>query len=172
MLGIVAVSYEVFIDGTRIGAAGNVGGASQPFNRPHSFSIPAGVLRPGKPVTIALRVWNPQLGWNVGWELPDSGPYMLTNSWHAKDASANWSRISTALTPAAVMAVAQVFLAIFTLSFWLALSRGRELLWLGGYLLFLGVCAGNSKPQNVLNTSARAATDVIDSAGLRRETAR
>lgn len=52
-------AYEVYLNGAKIGAFGDLNGWPLTYlGQPQLFSIPSAMLRGGQPVTIALRFWN------------------------------------------------------------------------------------------------------------------
>jgi len=81
-LGTLADSYEIWCDGVRIGDTGGFSDADLHFARPRTFAVPPGLLQPGRPYTVAIRMFSGpipgprprQLG-----TLDDPGPYVLTD---------------------------------------------------------------------------------------------
>lgn len=52
-------AYEVYVNGSKIGAFGDLNGWHLTYaGQPKLFSIPAATLEDGQPITLALRFWN------------------------------------------------------------------------------------------------------------------
>lgn len=82
--GLVSESYEIYANGVPIGGAGDFEQARRKFFRPRSFTLPPEVFRPGAPLVIGLRIWNPGLSWGAMTSgVRDRGPYWITDSEHA-----------------------------------------------------------------------------------------
>jgi len=57
-LGTLADSYEIWCNGVRIGDTGGFSDGDVHFARPRTFAVPAGLLQPGRPFTIAIRMFS------------------------------------------------------------------------------------------------------------------
>src|SRR5579862_3428636 len=55
-IGLVAESYELYVNGSRIGDTGDFGRSEVGFFQPRSFAVPDGLIRAGSPVVIGLRI--------------------------------------------------------------------------------------------------------------------
>jgi len=53
-LGTLADGYEIWCNGVRIGDTGGFSDADLHFARPRTFTVPPGLLQPGRPFTVAL----------------------------------------------------------------------------------------------------------------------
>jgi hypothetical protein len=78
-VGLVAESYEIYVNGVRIGDTGDFGKPEVGFFQPRSFRVPSEAVTPGRTFVIALRIWNPgaRRG-SLTNGLRDRGPYWIT----------------------------------------------------------------------------------------------
>jgi len=82
-LGTLAEGYEIWCNGVRIGDTGGFADGNLHFARPRTFAVPAGLLKPGQPLTLALRVFCSHMSAPPRPRqlsaLSDPGPYVLTD---------------------------------------------------------------------------------------------
>lgn len=140
-VGLVSESYEVYVNGLRVGGTGDFGNSEVRFFEPRTFPLPEGVLRPGVPTTIALRIWNTDASWgSLTAGLRDQGPYWITTREHAAaEIHAARTELRLALTPAWVAALGQCGIALCLLLLWITERERRELLYFAMYLIAAGL---------------------------------
>ncbi|HLK65744.1 MAG TPA: SpoIIE family protein phosphatase [Bryobacteraceae bacterium] len=140
-LGSVSEVYEVFVNGKRIAARGEQKLSQSFIVRPESFSLPAGIMRPGEKLTVALRVWRPlyiptESFQSVG-GIPDEGPYLLTSAAlrpFGAAAIAMQKRERIAVTTL-LSGAGSLLIAILLLLAWVMERERTELLLAIGFLL-------------------------------------
>jgi len=140
-LGSVSEVYEVFVNGKRIAARGEQKLSQSFVARPESFSVPAGVVRPGEKLTLALRVWRPLYTSTKSFRnidgIPDEGPYRLTSAALrpiGSAAIAMQKRERIAVTTL-LSGAAGLLIAILLFLAWLMERERTELLLAIGFLL-------------------------------------
>ncbi len=140
-LGLLAESYQVFANGAKIGDTGDFRAADVRFFAPRSFELPSDVIRPGSPLVIALRIWNPHTSWgSLTNGLQDRGPYWITTAEHASAAvDAARKGVRLALTPAFVVIAGECGIGVCLMLLWFAERDRRELLYFAAYLILTGV---------------------------------
>jgi serine phosphatase RsbU (regulator of sigma subunit) len=140
-IGLVAESYELYVNGSRIGDTGDFGQREVGFFRPRSFAIPAGLIRAESPVVICLRIWNIGASWgSLTAGLRDHGPYWITTPEHAAaeiDSATKELRLD--LTPAWLVSAGECSIAVCLLLLWVAERERRELLYFAIYLFGTGL---------------------------------
>ena len=87
-LGTFAETYEVYVNGRKVGELGHIGELHRDtyLPRPSTMPIPDGLASPGRPLTLALRQERiSEAGPRTRRlrALPDPGPYLLTYAWNA-----------------------------------------------------------------------------------------
>lgn len=83
-VGLVSESYEVYVNGVRVGGTGDFGAPEVRFFQPREFRLPDGLLTRGGSLLIALRIWNRNVLWgSVSYGVKDQGPYWITGMAHA-----------------------------------------------------------------------------------------
>ncbi len=140
-LGALQDVYEVYINGRRVGATGSFENFSDArIPRPLTFDIPAGVVRDGGSLLVALRVRGALYHAPV-WSLPDAGPYVLSYRAQApvlagrQQLSERWIAISPTLVLGAISCV----LGVLSLLGWLGERERRELLWFSSVSFSWGI---------------------------------
>lgn len=140
-VGLVSESYEIYVNGVRIGDTGDFGKPEIGFFRPRSFRVPPEAVTSAPALTIALRIWNPGASWgSLTSGLRDGGPYWITTSEHANaeiDAARKGMRL--ALTPALIVICGQCGIGMCLLLLWFAERERRELLFFAVYLCATGL---------------------------------
>ena len=82
-LGTLQDVYEVYVNGTKIGATGDFRSfADAQIPRPRTFDLPATAVQGSGPLLIAVHI-RAVLFYHPFWRLPDNGPYLLTDRNHA-----------------------------------------------------------------------------------------
>jgi len=140
-VGLVAESYEVYVNSVRIGDTGDFGKKEIRFFQPRAFRVPDEVIKPGVPVVIALRIWNTGARWgSLTYGLQDRGPYWITSAEHAA-AAVDGARkdLRLALVPAWIVVAGECGIGICLLLLWLAERDLRELLYFSIYLIATGL---------------------------------
>lgn len=138
-LGTFAETYEVFSNGVRIGGPASTDPTQVRSARPRTLPIPAGLLEPGQPVVLAIRITRLS---NAGpfprqlRALPDRGPYLLTS---ARATSSDASELGGLLRERLaafgfVTAALRALLFLFLLTAWITEPRLRNLLVLATLL--------------------------------------
>jgi serine phosphatase RsbU (regulator of sigma subunit) len=140
-IGLVAESYEVYINGTRIGDTGDFGQHEVNFFQPRSFPTPAGLIQARTPLVICLRIWNVGTSWgSLTAGLRDEGPYWITTPEHAVALiDATRKELRLALTPAWLVSAGECSIALCLLLLWIAERERRELLYFAIYLIATGL---------------------------------
>ncbi len=135
-LGIVGVSYDVYLNGVKIGQAGIPGDTDPPFHLPQAFPIPPGLLRPGTPAVLALRVFNPVVSWTLIGSVADTGPYRLTDPDASRDlVQLHRLSLQRAGTPFVILATVQGAMFILIAIFWNSMRQRKDVLCFGLFLL-------------------------------------
>jgi sigma-B regulation protein RsbU (phosphoserine phosphatase) len=140
-LGTFAEVYEVYFNGTRIGSTGAFELSETRIARPRTFVVPAGLAVPGRPATIALRIWWKGLlgpAPRALGTLRDEGPYLLTYPRNApRDAAGiTMLRREKLVTFWFVTCAVEALLALLLLAVW-TMDRERRELWGLGFFLML-----------------------------------
>jgi serine phosphatase RsbU (regulator of sigma subunit) len=139
-IGLVAESYEVYANGSRIGDTGDFGKPDVHFFQPRSFPLPPDAVKPGAPIVIALRIWNTRAAWgSLTNGLSDRGPYWITTAEHANaeiDSARKGMRL--ALTPAGIVIAGECGIGLCLVLLWIAERDRRELLYFAVYLIATG----------------------------------
>lgn len=130
-LGAFSETYELFVNGVKVGGAGGFTRATTQLARPRTFDLPSWE---GERVSIAIRVWLHAFPGSIQWRrVIDTGPYVITGVSNAPRQEASHSiqarRLrseSSLIQTAAVFALSLILLLLY------ANQRSRtELLWLG-----------------------------------------
>lgn len=138
-LGTFAEIYEVFYNGVSVGGPSSTDPTQVRSARPRTLTIPAGLLAPGQPVELAIRITRLS---NAGpfprqiRALPDRGPYLLTSTRAApKDAAELGGLLRERLVAFGfVTAALRAMLFLFLLAAWITEPRQRSLLALATLL--------------------------------------
>jgi serine phosphatase RsbU (regulator of sigma subunit) len=140
-VGLVAESYEIYLNGLLVGDTGDFGKPEVRFFQPRSFRVPSEAITSGRTVVISLRIWNPGATWgSLTNGLRDRGPYWITTSEHANaeiDAARKGLRL--ALTPALIVFAGECGIGLCLLLLWFAERDRRELLFFAVYLIATGL---------------------------------
>jgi sigma-B regulation protein RsbU (phosphoserine phosphatase) len=136
-LGTINEIYEVYLNGTKIGASGEFSIQAKQIARPRSFPIPQAVAAAGNPIVIAVRVWNYRGIGSITWEIFADGPYLIT---YPSGVDPNWGQASInkrslRQSPDLVTSAAELTLALMLLIAWLAERKRHEVLLLALYLM-------------------------------------
>src|SRR5205807_7554483 len=128
-VGLVAESYEIYVNGLRIGDTGDFGKPEIGFVRPRSFGVPSEAMTSGRILVISLRIWNPGAAWgSLTNGLRDRGPYWITTSEHANaEIDAAQKGLRLALTPALIVIAGECGIGVCLLLLWFAERDRREL---------------------------------------------
>jgi hypothetical protein len=142
-IGPLIESYEVFVNGQRIGKRGEFRLSKTFVARAETFDIPPGLARAGSPVTIALRYWRPDyLGprYRNFNGIPDIGPYLLAYRTNAPQdvAAAGMRKRERLAVESLVMGVFNGVILLILLLAWIMERNRRDLLYLMGFLLTRG----------------------------------
>jgi hypothetical protein len=129
VLGRVSSSFEVYVNGQRVGDVPGFGTRWVEAWQPRSFRLPGGL--PAGEVTIALRCWEAKV-----WPpfTVDVGPYQLGSLAETRAAlNQFWKESRDSILPRLLISVAQVVLGLYLLIVW-----RRDLLGLGLFLATWG----------------------------------
>ncbi len=130
VVGRVGSSFEVYVNGERIGTVPGFGSRIVEVWQPRQFRLPRGL--PAGPVTIALRCWEIKVWWAAAFD--EGGPYRLGNPAMAEAALDRfWIQSRDTVYPRLLISVAQV-----ALGFYLILVWRRDLFGLGFFLVAWG----------------------------------
>ena len=130
VLGRVSSSFEVYVNGQRVGDVPGFGNLFVEAWQPRSFRVPGGL--PAGVVTISLRCWEVKV-WRAALFV-DSGPYQIGSPAMARAALHQfWIESRDALYPRLLVSVAQVALGLYLLIVW-----RRDLFALGFFLATWG----------------------------------
>jgi hypothetical protein len=148
-IGLVAESYEIYVNGLRIGDTGDFGKSEIGFFQPRSFrvpseavtSMPASGPASSPALVVALRIWNPGASWgSMTSGLRDRGPYWITTSEHANaEIDAAQKGLRLALTPALIVIAGECGIGVCLLLLWFAERDRGELLFFAVYLIATGI---------------------------------
>ncbi len=174
-LGTFAEIYEVFCNGVSIGGPSSTDTMQIRSARPRTITLPAGLLTPGHPVVLAIRITRVS---NAGpfprqlRALPDRGPYLLTS---VRAAPAEAPELGGLLRERLVAfgfvtAALRALLLLFLLAAWITEPRQRNLLALA---MLLAVDCGvrfceslNISLDGPLSVSSRIAVFTVLTTGL------
>src|ERR1019366_6336721 len=141
-VGLLSESYDLYANGVRIGGTGDLGQRDVHFFQPRVFRLPAELLQPAKPLTIALHIWNTNAQWgSLTTGLQDHGPYWITTAEHAR-AEVDAARLGLRLDlimPAWIALAVQAGFGLCLLILWFSEKERRELLWFAAYLALTGL---------------------------------
>ena len=130
VLGRVAASVEVFVNGQLAGTTPGFGSRNVEAYQPRSFRLAGGL--PAGRVTIALRCWETKVWWSS--PFADVGPYRLASPAMAEAAlDHTWRQAADSIYPRLILSVAQVALGLYLLLVW-----RRDLRWIGLFLVSWG----------------------------------
>ena len=129
-LGTLQDVYEVYVNGTKIGATGNFQSfADAQIPRPRTFDIPAGAAQGDGPLLIAIHI-RAVLFFHPFWRLPDTGPYVLTDRNHAPR-TAGRQQLETrfvSMAPDLFFSAIFVVIGILSLLGWMSERERKDLL--------------------------------------------
>jgi hypothetical protein len=115
VLGGVASSFEVYVNGQRVGDVPGFGSRWVEVWQPRSFQLPGGL--PAGEVTIALRCWEVKV-WRAALFV-DGATYRLGSAAFAQSALDRfWNVNRKAIHPRLLLSVAQVALGLYLLIVW------------------------------------------------------
>ena len=162
----ISSSYQVFADGRLIGQFGGMPPHPKfETEPPQIFSLPGVVSAPGKPITLAIRVWYLPL-----WDALDGGG--LSDAPRLGDAAfvADWRdyQMKTILWSSAATSLHlpfELFGAIAGLTLFLLRRADREYLWFGTYQIF-GAFVDASSVYTSFSAQSMVAYDVFSSVAV------
>ncbi len=136
-VGSIREAYQVFVNGRLVGETGPFLIDELKLARPRVFDLPS--LGDAHRAVIAVRVWDINLRGTTAWQVPDTGPWLLTSSVLAPRqegqialALQRLRRIGDVASPLVALSLATVILLV-----WSNARGQRELLWLGLFLIAL-----------------------------------
>jgi len=131
-------AYEVYVNGIRIGVAGQLGSAKGQDQYEKTWPIPASAYVPGEPARIAVRVWmTPPKGGII--EEVRIGSKGAIDSAAAKFRLVLRNRIVVALLPTMLQGIVTLLTGLFVLLLFAMDRSHREYLWFGCYQLCLPI---------------------------------
>ena len=136
-VGLISEIYEVYVNGLRVGGAGEFASSEVHHPQPRAFRIPAEALHRGSRVTVALRVRGSHMMWGrTGQGISEKDAYWLSSADYATTAvDAARNRIRLQISPSLANLCVQVGIALCLLLLWWGERRRLELLFFAGYLL-------------------------------------
>jgi hypothetical protein len=134
-------TYEVYVNGSKVGGRGDMGTLNPRFVRPQWFRVPPGLIREGAPIVVALRISVVPGSWGaITGGVRDEGPYLITSAPHA-DAEVRAANLSMRqkVAPGMLMAFGQLGIGLFLLVLWFAERQRREHLYFAGFLILSSI---------------------------------